>query len=157
MDDIEIKKPVDIRKRLVSMEPKIVTPKPDVLFDPVELSDNIKHFDNKVLKQKRVDPFAHNSILEKQKEENVVIIPTADQMVTNNTYNLVGKVLGIDTKKEWNLYYDKVYQIVEWVKSKLNTDKMESIIKYINEKSRTVPSMGSRRIDDLFIFSKLNK
>jgi hypothetical protein len=157
MDDVEIKNPVDTRKRLVSMEPKISTPKPEVIFDPVLLSDNIQKFEKKILKQKRVDPFARNLILEQQKDNNTPIIPTAEQMVTDHTYNLVGKVLGIDTKKEWNMYYDKVYQIVEWVKGKLNTNKVETIVKYISERARSVPTMGARRIDDLFIFSKLNK
>lgn len=157
MENVEVREPIDTRKHPVSMAPKKISVRPNIVIEKPTLSENIQRFDRKVLRRKQVNPFAYNSVIESQKENNISVTPTAENMIVNETYNSIGKMLGVDTKREWNLYYDKIYKIVEWVQLKTKTDKFESIVKYINDKLRTVPTMGSKRIDDLFIYTKLNK
>jgi hypothetical protein len=135
----------------VVFEDKAVTPQKVVVAEKKELSENIKAFDERVRKVYTENPYDYNTISLKKEQK---ILPSAQQMVTDPTYNTVGKMLGLDTAKEWNLYYDKIFHITEWALTK--TDK-EHLFEYIAEVSRTVPSMGSRRIDDIFIHAKISK
>lgn len=116
-----------------------------------ELSKNIQAFDKK-RKVYVQDPYAYNTISLKKVQK---LTPTASQMIANPLYNTVGKMLGLDTAKEWNQYYDKVYEITEWALKKTKDEKL--VYKFIADKARTVPSMGARRIDDIFIHAKISK
>lgn len=118
-----------------------------------EVSKNIQRFD----KRPRVyteNPYSYNYVSLHKVQK---ITPSAESMVAQPLYNSVGKVLGLDTAKEWNQYYDKVYAIAEWAKKKVGEADINKIIRFIADKSRTVPSMGARRIDDLYIHIGITK
>lgn len=129
---------------------KIVT-KIDYEVENKEVSKNIQKFDKRARVYKE-DPYTFNYNSLKRVES---FTPTASQMVADPLYNSVGKVLGLDNTKEWNQYYDKVYEIAEWARKKVKTKKIDKIIKYVSEQASRVPQMGSRRIDDLYIYIKL--
>lgn len=120
--------------------------------EKVNLSKNIRAFDNKP-RVYTENPYSYNYVSLKKEYR---ITPSASQMVSNPLYNSVGKVLGLDTNKEWNQYYDKVFVVTEWAKKKVGDD-IRKIIKFISEKSKTIPSMGARRIDDIYIHAGLTK
>lgn len=119
-----------------------------------EVSPNIAKFDRKV-KVHTENPYSFNAVVKKQ-QASVPPTQTATQMITNPQYNVIGKFLGVDTVHDWNRYYDKVYTIVEWAKVKSGTDNLHKLMSWISHKSRTVPSVGNRRIDDLYLFAKLH-
>lgn len=118
-----------------------------------ELSENIKRFDRKV----RVytgNPYSFNAVARKTDRPIAESTQTANQMITNPTYNTIGKFLGVDTVHDWGKYYDKVYTITEWAKQKVGDDKIK-IMKWLTQKIRQVPSMGAKKIDDLHIAARL--
>lgn len=125
----------------------------DYEIDQPELSRRIQSFDHKV-KVHVSDPYAYNTVAKKQ--VSVPPVQTAQEMISNSTYNTIGKFLGVDTVHDWNRYYDKVYTVVEWAKQKSGSNNLYNLMKWISHKSRTVPSVGNRRIDDLHLFAKLH-
>lgn len=128
-------------------EVKKVQPKYEV--ERKELSKNISKFD-----KLKGNPYEYNNIIARKKIEST---PSAEAMIVDPAYNAVGKFLGLDTTKEWNQHYDKVYQITNWAKKKSGSDSITALIQFLGQKSRTIPSLGARRIDDLYIYSKLTK
>lgn len=120
--------------------------------DKKELSKNIQKFDKRP-KVYTEDPYSYNYVSLRRTQK---ITPSAEQMATNTLYNSVGKLLGLDTTKEWNQYYDKVYTIAEWARKNVGDDVLK-VLKFITRKSNSVPSMGARRIDDLYIHVGLTK
>lgn len=135
----------EIRKKAVVTERKYNV-------EHKELSKNIQKFDKKprVFKE---NPYSWNAV-SLNKSQNYT--PSASEMVANPLYNAVGKALGLDTAKEWNQYYDKVFSISEWAKKKAGGD-IQKVVRLIADKSRLVPTMGARRIDDLYIYISLTK
>jgi hypothetical protein len=121
----------------------------------VELPENIQAFDKKA-KNYTENPYSYNSVAFKEKESTIPSSQTADQLITNPVYNLIGKFLGVDTVNDWGRYYDKVYAITEWAKGEVGDDVQE-IMKFLDHKARTLPSVGNKTIDNLHIFAKLNK
>jgi len=126
--------------------------------EKIELSKNIQKFD----KKPRVyteNPYSFNQVVKRMAEKkraSVVATQTSEQMITNPTYNTVGKFLGVDTVHEWNKYSDRVFEIVEWAKWKSGTDDLTKLIRWIGEKSRSVPSFGqAKRIEELYLFAHL--
>lgn len=115
-----------------------------------EVSQNIKRFD-------RIDrtknPYDYNTISLSKK--NVVIDPKASDMIADDLYNSVGKMLGVDTKKEWGLLYDKVFSITEWAKKQVKSNDKNKIIKHIMNTANKVPSFGNRRINDFYVYINL--
>ncbi len=151
---LEVKETIETPIESVSLKGKRHIKQVAPKLEKVELSDNIKKFD----KRPRTDPFSFNAIsLKKANENKVKLVPSAEQMVTDPLYNSVGKVLGIDTKKEWNIYSDKIFTITQWIKTKYKLDTADSILRTISNLSTRVPSMGVRRIDDIYIYTKLHK
>jgi hypothetical protein len=140
----------DISLKTIKHKPKVEVKKYEV--ESKEVSKNIQKFDNKVYTK---DPYAYNSVSLKKTE--VAITPTASQMATNPLYNAVGKILGIDLAREWNEYYDKVYEISEWARKKTKTDNIKNIVRFIVDYESRVPSFGSRRINDMSVFIGLQK
>jgi hypothetical protein len=116
-----------------------------------ELSKNIQKFDRKVYNK---NPYDYNTI---SLNREYKITPTASQMVANPLYNAVGKSLGIDAAKEWNQYYDKIYKITEWARERTKTDEVEKIIRYLATAANKAPSMGARRIDDIYVYMGIAK
>lgn len=134
----------NISLRKITAKKKVEVKKYNV--ERKEISKNIQQFDRKVHTK---NPYDYNTISLNRQQP---ITPTANQMISDPLYNSVGKLLGLDTTKEWNQYYDKVYTISEYAKKKAKKGK---ILDYIRNLSTTVPSMGSRRIDDIYIHINL--
>lgn len=103
------------------------------------------------------NPYDWNYIVKKNKEKKVEITPTASQVVMDTTCNLVGKFLGIESKPDWNKYYDKVYEIVEWAKERIGSEDVNNLISILKEKLNASPSISDRRINDLYVAIKLEK
>jgi hypothetical protein len=151
--DLTIIPSEEILKETVSLKAKPKF-KPKVYeIEKKELPENIRKFDWKVKhKVYTKDPYSFNEVV--KKEKNFLPTETASQMITNPTYNAVGKFLGVDTIHDWNRYYDKVYAVVEWARTKTGND-VEQIIKWIGQKSKTLPSVGDKTIDNLYIFARM--
>lgn len=120
--------------------------------EKVVLSDNIQKFDKKprVFTQ---NPYDYNSVsLHKNKD---TYTPSAEQMIADPTYNLAGKALGVDTVHDWNRDYDKVAKIVDWAREQTGLTDSEKLSSWIYAQLRNAPAMGGKRIDDLYIYSRL--
>ena len=141
----------DISLRLLRDKPKIK--QPEVVAEKLELSKNIQKFDRPRVYTE--NPYSYNAVSLKKETRVATPTATAEEMITNPTYNTIGKFLGIDTVHDWNRYYDKVFVITEWAKKKSGTDNMAKLMKWISGKARTVPSMGGKNIDNLYLFARL--
>lgn len=119
----------------------------------LELSDNIRKFDKRI-KVHTQNPFAFNTVAKKTERPIADTTQTATQMITNPTYNSIGKFLGVDTLHDWGRYYDKVYLVTEWAKKQVGDDSSK-IAKWLTNKLSHIPVMGAKRIDDLYIAAKL--
>lgn len=117
-----------------------------------EVSKNIQKFDQKA--RPDTDPYSFNAVSLKKP---VVATPTATTLISNPLYNQAGKILGVDTIHDWNSSYDKVYEIVEWAKKKIKGDNPKALLKFIYDKMNNVPSLGKSKLDDLYIFTGVNK
>lgn len=124
-----------------------------------ELSKNIQKFDKKP-KVYTENPFGFNQVAKRISEKRKASEPptqSASDLLTQRTYNTVGKFLGVDTIHDWNKYSDKVYTIVEWAKLKSGKSDLDNLIKWISSKSRSVPSFGqAKRIEELYLFARLS-
>lgn len=118
-----------------------------------ELSKNIQKFD----KKPRVyteDPYSFNSISLKKVQP---VSQTAEALISNPLYNQAGKILGVDTVHDWNLHYDKVQKIVDWAKKKVDSDKPEALFRFIYTKMNQIPSIGTSKLNDLYIYTGISK
>lgn len=135
-------------KEEVSLKGKKPTKQIEYEAEKVELSKNIQRFD----KKPRVvgdDPYSFNSVSLKRKD--VRLVPTAEQMIVNSTYNAVGKFLGLDTRHEWNEYHDKVFEIVEWAKKKSGVSETSKLIRWINHMKNRIPNLSDKVITNLYL------
>lgn len=122
--------------------------------DKLELSGNIQKFD----KKPRVyteNPYSYNAVSLKKRTVDIPPTASAEQMITNPTYHTIGKFLGVDTVHDWNQYYDKVFTITEWAKIKSGIQDTGKLMKWISDKSRSVPSMGGKNLDNLYLHARL--
>lgn len=151
--DLIVKPTAETVQEKVSLKPKPQAIQAKHEVAKVELSDNIKQFDKKV-KVHTSNPYSFNTVA--KKESSVASTSqTASQMITNPTYNTIGKFLGVDTIHDWGRYYDKVYLITEWAKGKVGDDRSK-IMRWLTAKLSNLPSMGAKRIDDLHIAASLD-
>ncbi len=141
---------VQERVSLKSEKPK---EKPIYETEHIDLSKNIQKFDRKA-KIYKENPSSYNAVSLKKNDRPTTPTQTASQMIANKTYNTIGKVLGVDTIHEWNKYYDKVYLITEWATKNIGDD-VNKIVKFLTQKSRSIPSLGARRIDDMYIHARM--
>jgi hypothetical protein len=125
----------------------------EIRAEKVELSDGIKRFDNRP--RKTASPFDYNTVALSRKND---YMPSADQMITNPTYNTVGKFLGVDTIHDWSKYSDKVKTLVDWAEIKTGKKDINAIMHFLNGALNAAPSFGmnNKRIDQLFLYAKLN-
>jgi len=119
----------------------------------VDLPESIKEFDKKV-KVYTKNPYDYNEISLKKEKVPVPLNKTASELIVDPVYNTIGKFLGVDTAHDWSKYYDKVYTIVEWAKLK-NGDNVKEIMKWLDNKAKTLPSVGSKTLDNLYIFARM--
>lgn len=132
-------------------------PKPEVKeyeIPKVELAKNIQKFDKKP-KVYTENPYSYNYVSLKKEKPSYPPTQSASEMITNPTYNLIGKFLGVDTVHDWNKDYQKVYTIIEWAKAKSGFDDREKLIKWISGQVKRVPSVGNKNIDNMYIFARL--
>lgn len=116
------------------------------------LSENIIKFD----KRKRISsPYDYNTV---SLNKTVKYDPTADEMISNPTYNTVGKFLGVDTHHEWGQYYNKVRTLVDWAKKKTGKEDTISVMNFLNGALSAAPSFGMhhKRIDQLYLYARMN-
>jgi hypothetical protein len=150
MDNLIIIPSVETKKENMSLKPKpVVEPKP-IKLDKVKLSDNIQKFDNKV----RKDPFSYNNISLNKKEPLINPTLSARQLITNATYNKAAEILGVDNVREWGVYSRKVQEIVDWAKTKSKLEGDE-LVNWIYNRLQKTPQITDRRINDLYIVTKL--
>lgn len=129
-------------------------PKPQVEYvaPKVNLSENIQRFDKKPRVYTQ-NPYDYNSVsLHKNKDYPT---PSASEMIVNPLYNSAAKALGVDTIHDWNRYYDKVAKIVGWAQEKTGYKDSGKISEWIYSQLRNAPAMGGKKIDDLYIYSRL--
>lgn len=157
--DLTIIKPEEVVREDISLRSLKDKPKvkqPEIKAEKLELSKNIQKFD-----KPRVyieDPYSYNAVSLKKYPVRAVAIASAEQMITNPTYNTIGKFLGVDTVHDWNQYYDKVFTITEWAKKKSGGDDMNKLMKWLSNKSKTTPNIGGgKTIDSLYLFARLGK
>ncbi len=154
MDNLIIIPTEETPKEKVSLKSK-PSPKPvSYEADKLELSENIKKFDKKV-KVYTSNPYSYNAVSLKKTKLMMGNNQTATQMITNQTYNSIGKFLGVDTLHDWGRYYDKVFTVTEWAKEKVGDDSRK-IANWLTQKLNHIPTMGAKRIDDLYIAAKLD-
>lgn len=142
----------DISLRSLRDKPK--ERKPAIKAEKLELSNNIRKFDKKP-KVYTQNPYSYNYV-SLNKKPDVRPTATAQEMITNPTYNTIGKFLGIDTVHDWNRYYDKVFTISQWAEKKAGTKNLGQLMKWLSNKSRTSPSIGGKNIDNLYLIARLN-
>lgn len=119
----------------------------------VRLSENIRNFD----KKPRVfteNPYDYNSVALHKNKDNPT--PSASEMIVNPIYNKAAKALGVDTVHDWNRYYDKVAKIVDWAVEETGIKDAGALAEWIYAQIKNVPAMGGKKIDDLYIYSRLN-
>jgi len=97
--------------------------------------------------------YSYNSISLAKKD--VLPTPSASQMLTDPLYNRAAKALGVDTVHSWNNYSEKVAKLVDWAKKETGYTDNEKLVGWLYSQLKSAPSMGSKRIDDLYIFSRL--
>lgn len=139
---------------LNSLKDKPKEKQPKYEAEKIELSRNIQKFDKRP-KVYTENPYSYNAVALKKYKPDVLPTATAEEMITNPTYNTIGKFLGIDAVHDWNRYYDKVFTITQWAKLKSGTKDTGKLMKWISDKSRTVPSMGGKNIDNLYLHARL--
>ena len=122
----------------------------------VELSEDIKNFDQKSRERRSTTPYDYNSV-SLQRTTPIQTSQTAFQMITNPVYNTIGKFLGVDTLHDWNSNYEKVETIVEWAKLKTGSDKIEKMLDFLNGASNFVPTFGMnhKKIDQIHLYAQL--
>lgn len=101
------------------------------------------------------DPFSYNFVSLKKSQIDELPLPAASDVMINPLYHAVGKNLGIEKPHEWNKLYDKVFMISEWAKERSGLEDPQEILKWINDKAKTVPSMGGKLINDLYTHIRL--
>ena len=142
----------DISLNSLKDKPKVKLPKYEA--EKLELSKNIQKFDNKP-KVYTQNPYSYNYVSLKKEKPTAFPSATAEDMITNPTYNTIGKFLGIDTVHDWNKYYDKIYTITEWAKMESKNDDIGKLTQWISSKSRRLPNVGNKTIDNLYLFARL--
>ncbi len=142
----------DISLRSLRYKPRVKEVKYEV--QKVELSKNIQKFDSKprVLKE---NPFDWNTVALKKNKPSVTPNQSASDLITNPTYNMMGKFLGVDTIHDWNRYYDKIYAITEWAKLKSGEKDTNKLIGWVNGKAKSIPNMGMKEIDSLYLHARM--
>jgi hypothetical protein len=146
----------EVQKDKISLSLLKDKPRPKIDYEvpKVELSKNIQKFDNRS-KVYTENPYAYNTVALKKTKPNVSPSSSASEMITNPVYNTIGKFLGVDTIHDWEKYYDKVYAITEWAKVKSGEGDINKLMSWIGNKSRSLPNMGNKNIDNLYLFARL--
>ena len=120
--------------------------------EPDQKVEDVHEIKSKVYTE---DPYSYNYIALKKDETKISPTQSAEQMITDPVYNMIGKFLGVDTVHDWNRYYDKVYTITEWAKVKSGLNDREDIAHWLGDQSRILPDIGTKSLDNLYLFARL--
>lgn len=101
------------------------------------------------------DPFSYNFVALKQSHLDDIPTPNATDVIIDPHYHAVGVSLGMEKPKDWNKYYDKIHLITEWAKERSGLKDPLEIVKWIGEQSRSIPDLGSKKINDLYMHIKM--
>lgn len=149
----EIKSDPVIQERVSLKTPQVKKEEKIYEVEKKELSSTIQKFDRKVAVH-RNNPYNFTEVSKNIQKKSIGTTQTASEMIANKTYNTIGKVLGVDTIHEWNKYYDKVFVIAEWAKKNIGDD-LDKLVRFLTQKSRSIPSLGAKRIDDMYIHARM--
>ena len=157
MDDLIVIKPEEYKKESVSVKGHLEAKPEQYEAEQKEVSENIQKFDKKVKKSKvyTENPFSYNAVSLKKDRLPVLLTQSAQNLVIDPIYNTIGKFLGVDTIHEWGKQYEKVYTITEWAKRESQEKNVSRLMEWIARKSRSLPNLGARNIDNLYIFARL--
>lgn len=104
------------------------------------------------------NPYDYNEVsLKKIKEKNIQLTPTVSAIVQDPILNLIGKFLGIESKADWNEFYDKIFKLWEWAHKETESSNVNTLIDFLKEKINSSPQMSPRRINDLIVRMKLDQ
>ena len=143
-----------LQEKVQYRNPKVKVVEKHYETPKIEISKNIQKFD----KKPRVfteNPYSYNSVSLKKFKVEATPNQSASELLTNPTYNTIGKFLGVDAIHDWNKYSDKVYAITEWAKAKTGTDKLDKLMGWIGKQAKLVPNMGAKEIDNLYLYARI--
>lgn len=146
----EIKTEETPQEEVSLKSPKKVVKKVNYEIKKVEISKNIQKFDKKSRVHSE-NPFEYNSVALKKKD--VRLTPSAEELVTSPLYHSVGAFLGVDTRRDWNILYNKVFEITEWAKKKSGEKDSMKLIRFINGFKNKVPTLADKNIDNLYLYA----
>ena len=131
----------------VSMEGKLEVAPKQYKAPKVELSENIKKFDNRPRAQG--DPFAYNTIsLKKTSELN----ESASDLLVQPLYNKAGHMFGIDMAHDWGRKYDKVYKVIQIAKEQTGETDTDKLLSWVYGQINNAPSVSNNRLDDVYVY-----
>lgn len=154
--DLTVIKPEEIVREDISLRSLKDKARPKQIEYEVEhkeLSKNIQAFDKRP-KVYTENPFSYNSVSLKKKTSSIPSV-SASEMITNPTYNTIGKFLGVDTIHDWNKLSDKIYVITEWARIKSGEKEAGKLMTWISKQAKKVPSVGNSNLDNLYLFARL--
>jgi len=96
------------------------------------------------------DPFSYNYIALKKTQVDEKQLPGVNDVIVDPLSNAIGHELGIDNPHKWNKLYQKVFVITEWAKERSGLTDPGEIIKWINEKSQGMATLGAKKINSLY-------
>ena len=143
-----------LQEKVQYRNPKVKVVEKHYEIPKVEVSKNIQKFD----KKPRVfteNPYAYNSVSLKKFKVEATPSLSASELLTDPTYNTIGKFLGVDAIHDWNKYSDKVYAITEWAKARSGETKIEKLMSWIGKQAKLVPNMGAKEIDNLYLYARI--
>lgn len=152
MDVIDVKQE-EVKPEKLSLKDRERKAPKEVVIEKNELPESIRKFDEKLGKEKPKREW-YDSVV----QNNIKYTPTASEMITNPTYNTVGKFLGVDTLHEWNKQYMKVHNIVQWAQKKSGANSTEKLLNFLSGAVASVPAFGMyhRKLDQLHLAAKLD-
>ena len=96
------------------------------------------------------DPFSYNYISLNKSKVDKLPLPVLEAVKTDPVYFAVGRALGVENAHDWPKYYDKIFTIAEWAKERTQSKDPETVLKWVENASNYAPSMGSKKINDLY-------
>jgi hypothetical protein len=111
--------------------------------------------DTKIITPHENDPFSYNFISMGHSKVDEIPTPAASDVIIDPFCHAVGVSLGMDRPKDWNKAYDKIHLITEWAKERSGLKDPIEIVKYIGNVVNSIPTLGAKKIDDLYIHIKM--
>jgi len=142
------------KKELVNLETPEKKAEKEYKIPKAEVSKNIQRFDRKP-RVYTENPYSFNAISLKKEKPSATPNKAASELLVDPVYNTIGKFLGVDAIHDWNRYSNKVYAITEWAKAKTGKGDIESLVRWIGNQAKSVPNMGTKEIDNLYLYARM--